>query len=195
VRRLTDPHTTAFARCTPILKDFSRRISSPRVPRFRSPTLRRLSTTNSAPSPRLIRARVAMRRAVLQRGRARRVQVRRSERARRRRRPVASREQPRRDRPGELKARSSITLVPIRPRRRGARRSLRTLLPGASLRQPPLGFNSDAHTATPFNSTPDAFELHLPRRRFAWTHPRPSERRWWRSRSSTTSTRTRARRR
>ncbi|EEH57487.1 uncharacterized protein MICPUCDRAFT_58442 [Micromonas pusilla CCMP1545] len=33
----TGPHTTAFARCTPILKDFSRRLSPPRAPRFRSP--------------------------------------------------------------------------------------------------------------------------------------------------------------
>ena len=45
-----------------------------------------------------------------------------------------------------------LTLVPIRQRSRGERRSLRTLLPGASLR-PPLGFNPDAHTSTPFNST------------------------------------------
>ena len=55
------------------------------------------------------------------------------------------------------------TLVPIRPRRRGGRRSLRTL-PGASLR-PPLAFNprlrrlstsTDAFQLqlTPFNSTP-----------------------------------------
>ena len=33
----TGPHTTPFAWCTSILKDFSRRISPPRVPRFQSP--------------------------------------------------------------------------------------------------------------------------------------------------------------
>jgi hypothetical protein len=32
----TGPHTTASAWCTPILKDFSRRFSPPRVPRFQS---------------------------------------------------------------------------------------------------------------------------------------------------------------
>ena len=32
----TGPHTTASARWTPILKDFSRRLSPPRVPRFQS---------------------------------------------------------------------------------------------------------------------------------------------------------------
>ena len=45
---------------------------------------------------------------------------------------------------------SLLTLVPIRPRSRGERRFLRTLLPGASLR-PRLGFNPDAPPATPFN--------------------------------------------
>ena len=51
------------------------------------------------------------------------------------------------------------TLVPIRPRRRGERRSLRTLLPGVSLR-PSLAFNPDTPRRlstpllTPFNSTP-----------------------------------------
>ena len=34
----TGPHTTASARWTPFLKDFRRRISPPRVPRFQSPT-------------------------------------------------------------------------------------------------------------------------------------------------------------
>ena len=33
----TSPHTTPFAWWTPILKDFARRISPPRVPRFQSP--------------------------------------------------------------------------------------------------------------------------------------------------------------
>ena len=53
----------------------------------------------------------------------------------------------------------SITPVPIRPRRRGERRSLRTFSPGVSLR-PSLGFNPDTPRRlstpllTPFNSTP-----------------------------------------
>ena len=52
---------------------------------------------------------------------------------------------------------SQLTLVPIRPRRRGERRSLRTL-PAASLR-PPLAFNPrprrlSTPLLTPFNSTP-----------------------------------------
>ena len=56
---------------------------------------------------------------------------------------------------------SIITLVPVRPRRRGERRSLRTSLPGgASLRPGSHGFNLDTHTATPFNSATDAYELH-----------------------------------
>ena len=50
-------------------------------------------------------------------------------------------------------------LVPIRPRSRGERDSLRTLLPGASLRSSPLGFNPrlrrlSTPPLTPFNSTP-----------------------------------------
>jgi len=44
-----------------------------------------------------------------------------------------------------------LTLVPIRPRRRGERRSLRTF-PGASLR-PHLAFNPDTPRRRPFNST------------------------------------------
>ena len=60
-------------------------------------------------------------------------------------------------------ARSSITLVPIRPRWRGERRSLRTF-PGVSLR-PPLAFNTRPRRL----STPtDAFRLH-PDIRFVWT--------------------------
>ena len=47
------------------------------------------------------------------------------------------------------------TLVPIRPRSRGERRSLRTL-PGASLR-PPLAFNPRPRR---LSTPPDAFELH-----------------------------------
>ena len=41
----TGPHTIALARWTPILKDFSRRISPPRVPRFRSPPALPLNST------------------------------------------------------------------------------------------------------------------------------------------------------
>jgi len=52
-------------------------------------------------------------------------------------------------------ARSSITLVPIRPRRRGERRSLRTFAVVALL--PPLAFNPRPRRL----STPtDAFQLH-----------------------------------
>ena len=68
----------------------------------------------------------------------------------------------------------SITLVPIPPRSRGERRSLRTLLPGASISPPrvPRWFQS-RHTATPFNSASDAFQLHPDV--IARTDPRPSE--------------------
>ena len=55
---------------------------------------------------------------------------------------------------------ASRALVPVRPRWRGERRSLRTLSPGASLRPHLAGFNPDAHTSTPFNSASDAFQLH-----------------------------------
>ena len=55
-----------------------------------------------------------------------------------------------------LKCVLSTTLVPIRPRPRGARRSLRTF-PGASLRPSPLAFNPRPRRL----STPsDAFQLH-----------------------------------
>ena len=47
----------------------------------------------------------------------------------------------------------TFTPVPVRPRRRGERRSLRTF-PGASLRPPPLGFNPGTPIAT------DASRLH-----------------------------------
>ena len=47
------------------------------------------------------------------------------------------------------------TLVPVRPRSRGERRSLRTL-PGASLR-PPLAFNPRLRR---LSTPPDAYELH-----------------------------------
>jgi chemotaxis protein histidine kinase CheA len=69
----------------------------------------------------------------------------------------------------------SITLVPIPPRSRGERRSLRTLLPGASISPPrvPRWFQS-RHTATPFNSASDAFQLHPDV--IARTDPRPEAR-------------------
>jgi hypothetical protein len=61
-----------------------------------------------------------------------------------------------------LKGAFYLTLVPIRPRSRGERRSLRTL-PGVSLR-PPLGFNPrprclSTPLLTPFNSTHRSFQL------------------------------------
>jgi hypothetical protein len=67
----------------------------------------------------------------------------------------------------ELKTRAAkvrTELVPIRPRRRGERRSLRTFSPGVSL-LPPLAFNPrprrlSTPLLTPFNSTPTS-----PRRR------------------------------
>ena len=58
-------------------------------------------------------------------------------------------------------ARSVLAPVPVRPRRRGERRSSRTFSPGASLLPGSLGLNPDAHASTPFNSASDAFELHF----------------------------------
>ena len=57
------------------------------------------------------------------------------------------------------KARSVTTPVPIRPRSRGERRSLRTLLPGGASLRPPLAFNPrprrlSTPLLTPLNSTP-----------------------------------------
>jgi len=49
-------------------------------------------------------------------------------------------------------------LVPMRSRRRGERRSLRTLSPGASLRPSPLAFNPD--TPRRLSTSTDAFQLH-----------------------------------
>ena len=87
----------------------------------------------------------------------------------------------------DLGAFSSITLVPVRPRWRGERRSLRTLFPGASLRPGSLAFNPDAHTSTPFNSASDAFQLHPDVRRFErWNDPQTD-----RSKSPEISSRTR----
>jgi len=57
------------------------------------------------------------------------------------------------------------TLVPIRPRSRGERRSLRTL-PGASLRPGSLAFNPD--TPRRLSTPPDAFELHPDIARMEW---------------------------
>ena len=54
-------------------------------------------------------------------------------------------------------ARSSITLVPIRPRRRGERRSLRTSNPGVSLHPSPLAFHPD--TPQRLSTSTDAFQL------------------------------------
>ena len=61
------------------------------------------------------------------------------------------------------KVRSRFTLVPIRPRRRGERRSLRTFLPGVSLR-PPLAFDPrhrrlSTPLLTPFNSNAKRYAL------------------------------------
>ena len=53
-----------------------------------------------------------------------------------------------------------FTLVPIRPRSRGARRSIRTFSTGASLRPGSLAFNPDTPRRPPFNSASDAFQLH-----------------------------------
>ena len=55
---------------------------------------------------------------------------------------------------------SHLAPVPVRPRRRGERRSLRTFSHGVSLRPGSLAFNPDAHTSAPFNSASDAFQLH-----------------------------------
>ena len=63
-----------------------------------------------------------------------------------------------------------LTLVPVRPRRRGERRSLRTFSPGGASLRPPLEFNPDTPRClsfpllTPLNSTPT----------FARMDPRPS---------------------
>ena len=64
-----------------------------------------------------------------------------------------------------VKARSSITLVPIRPRRRGERRSLRTL-PLASLRPGSLAFNPDTPRRLSTPPLTDAFRRRPFRFRF-----------------------------
>ena len=58
---------------------------------------------------------------------------------------------------GGVQGALSLTLVPIRPRRRGERRSLRTSSPGVSLRLP-LAFNPD--TPRRLSTPSDAFQLH-----------------------------------
>ena len=52
-----------------------------------------------------------------------------------------------------------LTLVPIRPRWRGERRSLRTFVRSWRVSPPTPRFQS-RHTSTPFNSASDAFRLH-----------------------------------
>jgi hypothetical protein len=51
-----------------------------------------------------------------------------------------------------------LALVPVRPRSRGARRSLRTLLPGVCF-SPPTTTRFQSPPSAPFNSTSDAFRL------------------------------------
>eukprot|EP00982_Pelagococcus_subviridis_P004159 29082-Pelagococcus_subviridis.AAC.4 len=68
-----------------------------------------------------------------------------------------------------------LTLVSIRPRWRGERRSLRTF-PGASL-LPSLAFNHrprclSTPLLTPFNSTPTSLRMERPRRRARTSPPR-----------------------
>ena len=69
-----------------------------------------------------------------------------------------------------------LTLVPIRPRRRGERRSLRTFPPGASLRPGSLAFNPD--TPRRLSTPPDAFQLHPDVRLYGTTPRRAKSRRW-----------------
>ena len=114
-----------------------------------------------SPPPRRRRLLLLLLRRVV-RGRAPRGGEPRDRRARGERRP--RRDRPRRDdvdgarsHPREVERRGafSLTLVPIRPRRRGERRSLKTFA-GVSLR-PPLGFNPRPRC---LSTPPDAFELH-----------------------------------
>jgi hypothetical protein len=58
---------------------------------------------------------------------------------------------------------SHLTLVPIRPRSRCELYSLRTFSPGGHLSPPRVPRFQSRHTSTPFNSTPDAFEINPPR--------------------------------
>ena len=64
-----------------------------------------------------------------------------------------------------------LTLVPIRPRRRGERRSLRTLSRRVS---PPTPRFQSRHTSTPFNSASDAFRT-PPRRSLVRNDPHSAD--------------------
>ena len=61
---------------------------------------------------------------------------------------------------GHVDRRVLLTLVPIRPRSRSERRFLRTFSPVVSLRPGSLDFN-ERPPSTPFNSTPDAYQLRV----------------------------------
>ena len=73
-----------------------------------------------------------------------------------------------------------LTLVPIRPRSRGERRSLRTSLPASSLRPSPLAFDPD--TPRRLSTPTDAFRLHPDVRSYGTTLRRRGIRRRWRGR-------------
>jgi hypothetical protein len=62
------------------------------------------------------------------------------------------------------RVRPITTLVPVRPRQRGERRSLRTFSPGVCFSSPAPRSQS-RHTSTHFNSASDAFQLHPSERR------------------------------
>jgi len=76
-----------------------------------------------------------------------------------------------------FEVRSSITPVPIRPRSRGERRSLRTFSSGASLRPGSLAFNPYTPRRLPFNSASDAFQLHPDVASYGPSTPRRTARR------------------
>jgi hypothetical protein len=91
-----------------------------------------------------------------------------------------------------------LTLVPVRPRRRGERRSLRTFPPGVSLRPGSHAFNPvtprrlSTPLLTPFNSTPISSLVWNDPQRFVCTNSTTS---WTRSWRSGRTSRTRASRR
>ena len=79
-------------------------------------------------------------------------------------------------RPGSAVVRRVLlTLVPIRPRWRGERRSLRTFSPGVSLRPSPLAFNPDTPRRLS-NSASDAFQLHPDVASYRTLDPQPGSR-------------------
>jgi len=90
---------------------------------------------------------------------------------------------------------ASTALVPIRQRRRGERRSLRTLLPGVSLRPGSLAFNArhrrlSSPLLTPTNSTPTFVALNDgPDPRPSRQSPRTRRRRTTRGGETTSRTR------